>query len=147
MRPDMFEVLIERPRGGMRLNKPKGYRRAMRRMPLDEAPRWESTGRRWRVPTKWQTDLIGPLRRFLRSRLGHPWNNVYSEIRKRIDGRSLIQEHLLQHVYWEVERYVVLEGGRAYTVGGFPIRAGRLYVCPATGLLREVKRRRRRRGC
>lgn len=45
---------------------------------------------------------LGPLKRFLQSRVGHKWDNVYSEIRANINPGNAVQAHVLQHL----EHYV-----------------------------------------
>lgn len=100
MRADMKQVLIERPRSGMRLkhkrtNKPRttdwdGEDFTVERI----APRPPRT--------KHFDDLLGPLRKFLRSQVGRPWDKVYSEICAGIDSRSVTGRHLLDHVDSEV---------------------------------------------
>jgi hypothetical protein len=144
MRHDMHQVIVERPRAGLRLRRPKGGRRAARRCRPEDFPRRESISKAWsRAGTKWQTDLLGPLQRFLRSRIGRPWDKIYSEICEHADRRSLMQRHLLTHVEGEVETRALVLDGRTCTTYGLPLRPGELYVCPRTGLLREVPHRRR----
>lgn len=41
---------------------------------------------------------LAPLKRFLQSRVGSKWNDVYSEIRSNININSAVQLHILQHV-------------------------------------------------
>lgn len=89
---------------------------------------------------------LGPLRRFLNSNVGRPWNNIHSEICERIDRGNIVQNHILTHLYQYVVTQVLLidgvpchcEGGRSY---GEPIDStwrDRWYVCPKSGLLRRV---------
>lgn len=53
------------------------------------------------LPPRWQdwdsgfTDKLNPTERFLRSRAGRPWNDVYSELCRRYDRRSLKGYHLV----------------------------------------------------
>jgi hypothetical protein len=96
MREDMAKVIVERPRKGRGLEG-KGRYRYYQRIDLDELPASESMrprfGRR-----KWLNENLAPLKKFLRSRVGRPWNNVYSEIRERISVNSAVQLHIWQHV-------------------------------------------------
>jgi hypothetical protein len=150
----MAKVIIERPRRkgfGYRKGKSKGSRRRLQRFDIDELPRRESL-RPYGSQTKEFSDLLGPLHRFLESRVGRPWNSVHAEICQRICKRSAVQSHLLDHVAHMVDTKVVLvDGIPCCGVGqnyGKPLaklyrRAGRLYVCPVTGLLRRVKPKRR----
>jgi len=147
MRSDMYKVIIEKPRGGGRFKEAKGYKRAHQRIPLEEMPQRESIGRKWQAGwrSKHQTDVLGPLRRFLRSRVGQPWNKVYSEIVATIDRRNKVQEHLLDHVMWEVETNVSIVDGELWTQHRWRLRPGSLYVCPRTGSLKEVPPRSKKR--
>jgi hypothetical protein len=151
MRSDMPQVIIERPRGGPRCKQPKGERKRLQRLSVEDQPRREGYGRRWCENRKWQTDLLGPLRRFLRSRVGRPWNKVYAEVCAEIRRESAVQDHLRDHLLQEVSTCVVLiDGvpcsgeGRDY---GMPLGRwrGGFYVCPKTGLLRTIKVRSRRK--
>lgn len=47
-------------------------------------------------------DRIGPLRRFLRSKVGLPWDGIFSEIVHFNDRRTIAGWHLLEHVKLEV---------------------------------------------
>ena len=150
MRSDMFEVIIERPRVDLGRGRTKGRRREPRR--LEEAPTWEpvSLGR----GTKGLNENLAPLRRFLQSRVGRPWDAVRSEICQLITPRSAVQMHVLVHVKDMVEENTVLVDGRPHHPpgvgwrGGALIRGGRwggFYVCPLTGALRAAGGRRFRR--
>jgi hypothetical protein len=159
MRPDMAKVIVERPRVGSRTRgAAKGYRRALKRMGIEGAPRGEGMKRRHRGGTKFLNEHLGPLRRYLDAQVGRPWDKVFSEICAHIDRASAVQDHVRDHVADYVVTDVVLidgiacsgEGGRCY---GQPLHEmswrRRWYVCPRTGLLRRVKiaaRSRRRAG-
>lgn len=140
MRPDMNEVLIERPRRGMRIktrrnNKP----RAAEYVDDDSYSReLRPTPRR----TKRFDDHLGPLRRWLRSQVNRPWDKVWSELCAGIDQRSVTGRHLLGHARGEVEiECEVGEDRKIYATTGWwrhrrraPVEG--LYVHPHTGLLR-----------
>jgi hypothetical protein len=149
MRPDMAKVLVERPRanhGGSG----RGYGRCLQRTPVEDWPAREGIKRRCGGGTKSFTDRLGPLRRFLRSQVGRPWDVVYSEICARLPGRFPVREHFLRHVFDYVALHVVEEDGtpcvgegRGY---GTPLHVQRyraFYVCPRTGLLKQVQAPRR----
>jgi hypothetical protein len=86
----------------------------------------------------------GPAHRFLRSRVGRPWDAVYAEICEQCRGRRVAREEFLRHV----ERNVRQVGGELHGGGRCgdpgPMRPGQLYVCPSSGLLRVTKERSRR---
>ena len=79
MRSDMAKVLVERPRGGYRCAG-KGYLKDLQRTPIEEMRSREGIKARARGNRKWFNDHLGPLRRFLLSNVGRPWDVVYSEI-------------------------------------------------------------------
>lgn len=131
MRPDMHEVVIERPRGGWRMKiGPRPYR--WRHDDDELSPRrWACRGN----GTKGFSDLLGPLRRFLRGAAGRPWDDVYAELRAGIPARSLIHLHVLQHVGQLVTLAHELDPARpGHTRTGWRINGA--YVCPDTGVLR-----------
>jgi hypothetical protein len=134
MRRDMGRVIIERPRTG------DGRVRAPRR-PLD----FETvSGREPMKPSAWdrksQTDLWGPLQRFIRAQVGRPWDKVWSEVCEHADTRSVVGRHLRGHVHDLVETRPIMRGKSAYNRAGQ--RLGRsFYVDPRTGLLCRTKHR------
>lgn len=100
MRPDMFEVIVERPRQlTVKANGshyPRGaLKSAFQRAP-DEAPRLESMGGRY--GHKHLNENLAPLRRFLRARVGRPWNRVFAELSAEIDVGSAVQKHVRDHL-------------------------------------------------
>ena len=153
MRADMAKVIVERPRKkGCAWNKPKGYNQTVRRYGEDGPPCQEGMKRRWKGNTKYLNEHLGPLRRYLDSQVGRPWDKVFSEICTHINRNSAVQDHVRDHVEDYVAVHVVLiDGvpcngdGRRY---GIPLREmgwRPWYVCPRTGLLQRIKRRGRKR--
>ena len=145
MREDMSKVVIERPRSGHSLPSAKTglrLRQYDESDEFDELPRRVSGTRNKHLRprnTKHFSDLLGPLRRYLRSNVGRPWDKVYSEMKQHLDNRKTTGRHIFEHV----EREVVLDcfetedrkvyersrfGGRVFPVTGF-------YVHPRTRLL------------
>jgi len=145
MRPDMAQVIIERPRGGRRYKTPKGSRRRLQRG-LDVGPRREGIKRVWGNGTKWLSEHLAPLRRFLFGQVGRPWDHVFAEICQHLRVDSAVQDHVRDHLWDYVERHVILVNGEpcygADWYHGRPLRGSwkDLYVCPRTGLLRRVPR-------
>jgi len=108
MRHDMAKVIVERPRtgGGVR------FPRAQSDKSLEDTPRREGIKRPW-SRTSWQKHLnenLAPLRRYLRSNIGRPWDNVFSEICQQINVNSAVQLHIRQHIEWEVCLYAMRRG-------------------------------------
>src|SRR5947209_9139325 len=156
MRADMAKVIVERPRKKGRAGKrPKGYQRRLRRYGEDGPPSREGIKARWQGGTRELNEHLGPLRRYLDSQVGRPWDKVFSEICARIDRSSAVQDHVRDHVADYVTTHVLLidgvpcdgDGGRTYGQPLHQFRYRPWYVCPRTGLLRRVKptgRKRRR---
>ncbi|WP_257459783.1 hypothetical protein [Archangium lipolyticum] len=151
MREDMFKVIVERPR--MRIPKRNGSHYPRGRLKIDrgdfeEAPKREGMGRGYGY--KYLNENLAPLRRFLRSCVGRPWNDVYSEICEHVSLDSAVKKHILEHLDQFVYRQVRESDGGIYEAidsYGRPVelepgsRWGRLYVCPRTGLLRAYERK------
>ena len=141
MRCDMAKVIVERPRFGGGTKYPRGSVRYTDRLGIEDWHKRESIGRRWQGHSaqKFLNENLAPLRRFLRSKVGKPWNKVYAEICERIDRGSAVQLHIWQHL----SDYVC---ANPYGVTGDVGRRfhGRLwhefYVDPRTGLLRQTSR-------
>jgi hypothetical protein len=145
MRNDMNKLLCERPRGGWRLKTKRVH-----------GPRfdWESAPKRGCMPgkvrrTKWLNENLQPLRRFLLSKLGRPWDRVYAEIRADLKVARAIDLHILQHLDRMVHTKVriVDRVPEVMDHGGWreirPTRWDDLYVCPRTGHLRRFQPARR----
>lgn len=148
MRTDMAKVIVERPRYGSRSPAlKKGYRKHLQRTSIDELPRHEPMLGRWRGLGRFLNEHLGPLRKFLRSCVGRPWNKVHQELCEHVNFDNAVQNHVLTHVFQYVELHVEIRNGRpCYAPGdgwrrrwGRPLPAGHMYVCPRTGLLREVR--------
>jgi len=61
------------------------------------------------------SDLLGPLRGYLRKQVGRPWDKVWSEITTTLDSRTLTGQHIFDHICWEVELDAWLgDDGRLY---------------------------------
>ena len=150
MRTDMAKVIVERPRYGSRNQRPrKGYRKDLQRTEWENEPkreaRWQRIG--FRKPFN---EHLGPLRRFLQSRVGRLWNEVYAEICEHLRRDSVVQDHVRDHVDgYVVTQVVMIDGipchgvGRAYgePLGAWPW-SELFYVCPASGRMKRVPPRR-----
>lgn len=105
MRADMYKVIVERPRRG------GGFRDEMPApVDLSDSPRQEGLRRRHRC-RKGLNENLSPLRRYLASQVGRPWDKVFSAICAGIDRRNTVQRHIHQHL----EDFVAI---RVYDVGG-----------------------------
>lgn len=108
-----------------------------------------------RSRSKWLSENLAPLRRFLRRRVGQPWNEVHSEICAQIGLHSAVQKHVLDHLRHYVELHPVMIAGYPH----YPTGCGRnpdgllplssygrsFYVCPDSGTLQLAGHPHRRR--
>jgi hypothetical protein len=93
------------------------------------------------------SDLLGPLRGYLKKNVGRPWNKVHSEMSKALDRRSVAGSHIWDHVRWEVQQNCYMEGKQVLVMGRFgvePYPVQGLYVHPVTGILMSAPTRRYR---
>lgn len=158
MRADMAKVLVERPRPGSREgSRPsKSYKKRCRKAMAhpDGAPARERMKDRygWTRPFN---EHLGPLRRYIESQVGRPWDKVYAEICSHIDRGNVVQKHILTHLFEYVVTNVVLIDGEPHHGGGDRARYGLplggdgwrrffWYVCPKSGLLKRVPPPRKR---
>ncbi len=149
------EVVIERPRAGLRisLRKLTGYKKALQKI-TDEATEdgllrpYLIKSRQLVLRTKYFSDNLGPLRRWLHSKVGQSWDDVYSELCQCIEIRTLSGQHILFHIWQLVERNVVLIDGVPYSdrcykyIQRHQLGYWRdvLYVHPHTGILCIAKK-------
>jgi hypothetical protein len=149
MRADMFKVIVERPRlihgnwlgGGREV----GFRQFIA---SEERPRKMGI-RAGHVNRKWPNENLAPLRRFLMSNAGRPWDKVRAELLLHVDQRNAVQQHILAHVDNYVEREVratprkngkgvAIEYRCRWPLGWANVEESRapLFVDPRTGILR-----------
>jgi hypothetical protein len=133
----MAKVLVERSRVGDVGN--YGQKRAKRKDYSDEAPLREGMRRPHILNHggKALNENLSPLKKFLRSQVGRPWDKVYSDLNKHVKVSNAVQAHVRQHLDGMVERRVVYdELGRPCSVrrGIFLLHKGDLYV-NAAGIL------------
>ena len=145
MRGDMFEVIVERPRGGGRRSV-KGRSKERGERARERAPKQLGMGRMGQ--TKFLSENLAPLIRFLSRRIGLQWNAVRSEMSDVLSVRSAVQKHVLDHVKQLVELHPRMIGGvphepRASAGVHRPLSqlwCVRFYVCPERGRLCAVAR-------
>lgn len=142
MREDMERILVGRPRVGGRGSKGPGRGKDSRNM--EDLPTKEGMKQRWKKgELKSLNENLSPFYRYLDKQVGRPWDEVYSEIRERINTHSAVQLHILQHLETHVDLHVVLDkDGTPYRQTGaswYDHEVFGLYVCPKSGLLKENK--------
>ena len=149
MRSDMHKVICGEPRHG------GGRERHFRRANLSDEflPKTEGMRRPHR-DRKWFGEHLGPLRRWLRSQLGRPWDDIYSEACAVIKPDSIVRNHIKLHLLQFVERRTFIRDGQIWCFATGCLGTEKLveenaslwspfYVHPQTGLLCEVRLRRR----
>jgi hypothetical protein len=140
------EIVIERPRGGRRISQRKlpGFKKELNQITIEASQDGLLSPYRIksRRKTKYLSDHLGPLCRFLRSKVGQPWNQVYSELCQRLDSNTMTGQHVLDHVLDYVERHVELIDGVPYRKHSWRFnlllgsrRGDDFYVHPETGIL------------
>src|SRR5690348_426069 len=123
MREDMFKVIVERERfnsGMKKASKSKivrGYYKGLMpssknvedREDLEENGSMsylpsKITGKKpWGYNAKELNENLNPLKRFITSKVGQKWDDVWSEICEFINSDSTVQKHVLDHA----KQYVV----------------------------------------
>src|SRR5437879_1286370 len=141
MRSDMHKVVVERPRW----NPGPGKHGRRTNLPDEFLLKFEGI-RRPHVNRKGLTDLLGPLKRWLRSQVGRPWDDVYSEACAVIKPDSVVRAHIKTHLLEFVQRHTFLKDNQVWCFTGrwglqeMPVtsaatRWSPFYVDPVTWLL------------
>ena len=140
----MDKVLVERPRGGA------GRRRKGRAGDLEDLPQKQGMGV---GGTKYLSENLAPLRRYLAAQVGRPWDKVAGEMRANIKPGNTVQEHILTHI----DDFLVLKAEKVEPSEAAPcgvrrvqgrgirglrvISEGTFYVDPDDGLIKRARRR------
>lgn len=143
--------MIERPRSGRRisLKKVTGFKKQLYKITQDAIQ--DGLLNPYLIKpinkSKYLSDHLGPLRRFLRSKVGQPWNEVYSQLCQRLDPSTMAGKHVIDHVWDYVERHVeIIDGGvyrkpyRGYRRQLDAYHRDRFYIHPETGILCAVEK-------
>lgn len=145
MREDMDKVIVERPRGGAGWARKGRPGRDLENLPLHE-------NGKHRQRSKFLSENLAPLQRFIAAQAGRPWDKVYSEIRERVKPGNTVQEHVLTHIPDLIamhaervdpsEEYPCGLGNPSqYNQRLRPLLVGEPYVDPDTGLVQKAKRK------
>lgn len=145
MRKDMSKVIVERPRSGRAA---AGLRPGRTRAltdddgePIKAKGAREPKGREQR--TKGLNETLNPLKRYLDSNVGRPWNKVYSEISEHLKPTSTVQQHVRDHLEDFVAIKTRMKAGQVMVTprfGGERALAEHhslYYVHPRTGIVRK----------
>lgn len=89
------------------------------------------------------SDVLNPLKGYLRANLGRPWDKIYSELCQNLDRRSVSGNHVFQHIWDFVAKncWIGQETRKVYELHnrGWSSLVNGFYVHPFTGLLKEQK--------
>ncbi|WP_427159151.1 hypothetical protein ACQFX9_24285 [Aliinostoc sp. HNIBRCY26] len=153
----LSEIVIERPRSGMKISLKKltGFKKELQRI-TEEATEdglFNPYLIKPRNKSKYLSDHLGPLRRFLRSKVGQPWNDVYSELCQKLDHKTMAGQHVIGHLWDYVVTHVEIVDGHFYGTlinRGYQISLDwsyrqRFYVHPETGILCAVENKPQKR--
>ena len=146
MRSDLNKLLCEHERYGSK----RGYKEVRRDRTFDlydeDGPIGTREGMRWRYKFHWNEKEFGenlnPLYGIIRKNVGRKWDDIYSELCKVFDTRSVINRHILIHLNSMVEiTNVYYEDGeiwiRSNYIGNRPLKdtGVEYYVDPRDGIL------------
>ncbi|MGQ0531270.1 MAG: hypothetical protein ACT4OF_01090 [Caulobacteraceae bacterium] len=97
--------------------------------------------------TKQLNETLNPLKRYLASNVGRPWNKVYSEISEHLKATSTVQQHVRDHLDDFVATKTRMRSGVVIVTPRFGGERqlsedwSLYYVHPRTGLLRKNEKR------
>jgi hypothetical protein len=137
-------TVIERPRGGWRISLKKVTGNKKHLEAITDIACTDGLLSPYLIKptrkTKWFSDCLGPLSRWLEYHVGEYWDDVYSKLCQILDTTTLSGQHIVSHVWQYVERNVELINGFPYRKSGsyrYPLGNlyNRLYVHPETGIL------------
>lgn len=148
MRKDLHQVIVDEPRRGSRFYSKihKGVRRA-KRFKLDEdfeiinddfGNHVSMRCKRFRHESKNFGDHVEPLYRCLEKQVGRPWNDIFSELCRYYDRRSMVGLHVHQHLRDRINRNVYFDHeGQVCNVRFGALSSWRLFV-DQNGILRRA---------
>lgn len=99
-----------------------------------------------KLEVKESTDLLGPIKRFLRKSVGRAWNDVYSEACEVLSNRNVAISHVLDHLRDMVFRnneYRITESGEYWHARwNFEINGSReAFIVDDNGILRHLPKK------
>jgi hypothetical protein len=155
MRKDLNKVLCERERHGhdnhYRLSRRDKRFNDMSGEELENLPHREGMKRRHVFDygrSKQFNENLRPLLGIIRKNVNRPWNKVYAELCQVFDRRSVINQHIVQHLRDFIELDTYVKDGEVWVRSRWgmdsPIKSfssAEFYVDPRTGLIRLNRHR------
>lgn len=117
MRADLNKQLCERERRGSRMRfKAVRHKKAHKDMGIEgeTLPASEGMTARYGWNTKDFNENLNPLYSQIRKAVGRPWAKFYSELCQNFDKRSVINQHILQHLYDRLSIHVRVKKGELW---------------------------------
>ncbi|HVY85792.1 MAG TPA: hypothetical protein VG943_11700 [Caulobacterales bacterium] len=146
----MAKVIVERPRRGRSWAKAAKPGRTRVVLDDDGAPTAARAPVGRPARTKELNENLSPLKRFLASQVGRPWDKVYADISEHLKPTSTVQQHVRDHL----EDFVAIKCRMRDGVLHYVARFGgeeklgaygpHFFVHPRTGLLKRNPLRTRR---
>lgn len=150
MRKDFNKLLCERERPRSK-DKFRNYRKQFENRNFQITSEGEilgpaQAGRKTIYGYNYKTfnENLNPLWGFIRKAAGRPWNDVYSEICKTFDKRSVINQHILDHLKYYVEQNCFMKDGKVWVKARWDFHNiladnyCNYYVHPETGILTKA---------
>lgn len=134
MRNDMHKVIAEPGRrGGHDFVKNRDRITAN----IDDLPTREGIRRKGSYDRRSRCHNYNPLRRYLASKVGQPWNEVFSDICANNDLRNYVQGEVREHLRWMIHENVEVVDGKPRATDGYVIWRD-FWVHPETGNLMKA---------
>lgn len=146
MRPDLNKVLCEHERYRSK-DRYKNYRHLKNFNSGDPEllPSREGMKKRYGYNVKEFSENLNALYGLVRKYAGKKWDDFYSDLCKNFDKRSVINQHILQHLDWYVERNIIIgEDGKLYATHSYGSdliehSSCDYYVDPRDGIIKKNK--------
>lgn len=106
--------------------------------PLEELPLRENMRSPWNGFRRNQQRSYAPLKRFLASRVGQPWDKVYSEISRQNSLGNYAERETRDWLAQAVELAVTMVDDQPYNDRGHRLFEGDFWVDPRDGILKLV---------
>lgn len=143
MRDDMTKIFHEPGRNGGGRNNSRSGKRTKRA--IADGVTFEPMRRDW---DRERDSNFAPLRHYLVSQVGRPWNQVFSDISHSTRSKSLTADEVRQAIEGMVEQTVQIIDGKPHDERGLPIVSrywSPVWVHPQTGILMRSPQQPKRR--